>query len=52
LSVQKVLDRNVVDILVSIDGGVPEDILCRTHELLRVLVAQCANMVTNVGSLL
>lgn len=41
-----------MNILVSIDGGVPEDVLSWTHELLRVLAAQSANMVTDVGSFL
>jgi hypothetical protein len=41
-----------VGALVRIDGGVPEDVLSWAHELLRVLLAQRANMVTNVGSFL
>ena len=38
--------------VVSINGGVPEDVLGRAHELLRVLLAQGSNMVTNVGNFL
>ena len=38
--------------LVSINGGVPEDVLGRAHILLRVLLAQSSNVVINAGSFL
>jgi hypothetical protein len=38
--------------LVSINGGVPEDVLGRAHELLRIFLAQGSNMVINVGNFL
>jgi hypothetical protein len=38
--------------VVSINGGVPEDVLGRAHKLLRVLLAQSSNVVINVGSFL
>jgi hypothetical protein len=38
--------------VVSINGGVPEDVLGRAHELLRVLLAQSSNVVINVGNFL
>lgn len=38
--------------LVSINGGMPEDVLGRAHELLRVLLAQSSNVVINVGNFL
>ena len=52
LSVQEVLDGNIVDVLVGIDRGVPEDVLGFAHELLGILVAQSSNVVANVGSFL
>ena len=38
--------------VVSVNGGVPEDVLSRAHELLRVLLAKGSNVVTNVGNFL
>ena len=38
--------------VVSINGGVPEDVLGGAHKLLRVLLAQSSNVVINVGNFL
>ena len=38
--------------LVSINGGVPEDVLGRAHELLRIFLAQGSDVVINVGNFL
>ena len=38
--------------LVSINGGVPEDVLGRAHELLRIFLAQSSNVVIDVDNFL
>ena len=53
LSIQEVLDRNVMRTLLKIDGCMFEDILRRTtHDLLSIFVAKGIYVVANIGSAL